>query len=400
MAGAFRLARHGPLPRQAAPLNPPQLMPHSAPAPQRIPFVTVTNWVRAARRCGIDIEAIFRAEGLTPAELHPSTASIERHTMQRVMQRCIADTRRLGTGQHFPIALGETFAFEYLADVETFIATSATLRDAARALAWIPPLVNPDLRFALSEHGEQARITLRFALDDTPLDATWPFTEAAFTTIIKISRTLLGEQGTVERVSLRHARHADSTTCETHFQVPIAHDAHIDALWFDRALLDRPLGGAFPALHEMAAQRVVEQVAQHQVRSQLASDEPPASHPLVAQIETACQAKPRLLGLGLPALADELGLQVRTLQRRLKDAGETHSALLDRLRFRLARQCLGDPTLSIEDTSERLGFSDRRSFTQAFTRWSGHTPSAWRRQHPEAPAITRRQNEDKAPPSV
>ncbi|WP_290870429.1 AraC family transcriptional regulator [Aquabacterium sp.] len=356
-------------------------MPHNAP--QLIPFVTVTNWVRAARRCGIDIEAIFRAEGLTPAQLHPSTAAIPRATLQRVMQRCVDDTRRQGAGQHFPIALGETFAFEYLADVETFIATSATLRDAARALAWIPPLVNPYLRFDLSEHGHQARITLSFALDDAPLDATWPFTEAAFTTIIKFSRTLLGEEGAVGQVSLRHARHAASATCEAHFQVPIAHDAPIDALWFDRALLDRPLGGALPALHEMAAQRVVEQVAQHQVRSLLASDETPASHPLVAQIESACLAKPRLLGLGLPALADELGLHVRTLQRRLKDAGETHSALLDRLRFRLARQWLADPTRSIEDTSERLGFSDRRSFTQAFTRWSGHTPTAWRRLHHE-----------------
>jgi AraC-like DNA-binding protein len=354
-------------------------MPQSS---QLIPFVTVTNWVRAARRCGIDIEAIFRAEGLEAAQLHPSTATIERQVMQRVMERCVQETRRVGSGQHFPIALGETFAFEYLADVETFISTSATLRDAAQALAWIPPLVNPFLRFTLTEHGSQARITLHYELDDAPLDATWPFTEAAFTTVIKFARTLLGEHATLGHVSLRHAHHDATALCEAHFDVPIEHDADIDALWFDRTLLDRPLRGAFPALHEMAAQRVVEQVAQSQVRT-LLSNEGESRHPLVAQIEAAFLAKPRLMGLGLPALAEELGLHSRTLQRRLKDAGDSHSAIQDRVRFRLARQWLAEAGLSIDTISERLGFSDRRSFTQAFTRWAGLTPSAWRREPPD-----------------
>jgi len=103
----------------------------------------VTNWVRAARLCGIDIEAIFREEGIDTQLLHPETATLDRAALQRLMHRCVAETRRAGSPQHFPLVLGESFAFEYLSDVETFITTSATLRDAtprwSGSLPWSTP---------------------------------------------------------------------------------------------------------------------------------------------------------------------------------------------------------------------------------------------------------------------
>ncbi|MCH8178687.1 MAG: AraC family transcriptional regulator ligand-binding domain-containing protein [Proteobacteria bacterium] len=359
-------------------MNAPGLMPASPDdAPSRIPFVTVTNWVRAARLCGIDIEAIFRQEGIDTRDLHPETSTIARDAMQRIMQHCIEATRRSGTAHHFPLVLGETFAFEYLSDVETFITTSATLRDATRALEWIPPLINPFMRFSLAEHGHEARIALRFEVPDNRPEAGWAFTEGVFTTVIKFSRMLLGGRPLIGRVTMRHPAHADAGKVTEHFQAPIAWGAEVDALWFDRALLDQPLGGAFPVLHEQAAQRVVQKVAE---RHQPLPADSASSHPLAQQIEQAFLDKPRLLGLGIEALAEELGLHPRTLQRRLKDAGDSHSAIQARVRFRLARQWLQDPTQAIEDISERLGFTDRRSFTLAFTRWSGQTPSRFRRR--------------------
>jgi len=160
----------------------------ASPVEHPIPFVTVTNWVRAARLCGININEIFAQEGIDTATLHPETSVIGRETMQRVMHRCVDETRRVGSPQHFPIALGDTFAFDYMSDVETFITTSATLRDATRALQWIPPLINPYMSFALAEHGSEARIAIHFAVPDDTTDTTWPFTEGVIATTIKISR--------------------------------------------------------------------------------------------------------------------------------------------------------------------------------------------------------------------
>lgn len=364
-------------------MSTPPPVPHEQPP--RLPFVTVTNWVRAARLCGIDIEAIFHREGIDTRELHPETATIARDAMERIMHHCVEATRLAGSPRHFPLVLGETFAFEYLSDVETFITTSATLRDAARALEWIPPLINPLMRFSLAEHGHEARIGLRFELPDSRTEnpeSAAPFTEGVFTTVIKFSRMLLGGSPLIGRVTMRHAAHAEADQVAEHFQVPITWGAELDALWFDRALLDHPLGGAFPVLHEQAAERVEQKVALRRHPPVDTTEAHEGSHrgqPLAQQIEQAFLDKPRLLGLGLEALAEELSLHARTLQRRLKDVGDSHSAIQARVRYRLAQQWLQDPALDIEDISERLGFTDRRSFTLAFTRWSGQTPSRFRR---------------------
>lgn len=347
-----------------------------APEPA-IPFVTVTNWVRAATQCGIDLAGMFRDEGIDVGSLHPETATIQREAMQRIMQRCVDQTRQQANGLHFPIVLGESFAFEYLSDIETFITTSATLRDATKSLEWIPPLVNPFMGFSLAEHGNQARLVLQYNHPDATPDSTWHFTEAVFTTTIKFSRLLLGPEGLTGKVTLRHSRHANSDTVERFYQNPVEYDAQVDALWFDRAMLDRPLRGAFPVLNQLAAQRVAQQLAQRTEPHATPNDS--HSAPLINQITQLFLSRPVMLGLGLDGLADALGIHARTLQRRLKDQGDSHSAIQDRVRYQLAQQWLRNDALSIEDISEQLGFSDRRSFTQAFTRWSGQTPSQFRR---------------------
>lgn len=357
--------------------------PTALPIDQPIPFVTVTNWVRAARLCGIDIEAIFRLEGIDTSSLHPETSTVSRDTMQRLMLRCVDETRLAGSPHHFPLVLGETFAFEYMSDVETFITTSATLRDAARALEWIPPLINPYMKFSLGEHGNEARIAIHFEIPDETFERTWAFTEGVITTTIKFSRMLLGGDPMIGRITMRHPRHANADKVEAAYQVPVEWNAAVDGLWFDRALLDQPLRGAFPVLHEQAAQRLAQKVAQRASDSQHATGE--ISHhgkTLIKQIERVFNDKPRLMGLGLDALAEELGVHARTLQRRLKEVNDSHSAIQGRVRFRLAQQWLANEAMAIEDISDRLGFSDRRSFTQAFTRWSGVTPSQYRRQRP------------------
>jgi AraC-like DNA-binding protein len=100
------------------------------------------------------------------------------------------------------------------------------------------------------------------------------------------------------------------------------------------------------------------------------------------QLTQAFMKQPELLGLGIGALAKRLCTSRRTLQRRLGEEGMTFSAVEASVRARLAEQLLAEPKLSIEQVSERLGFTDRRSFTQAFTRWFGLPPSQMRRLLP------------------
>lgn len=76
----------------------------------------------------------------------------------------------------------------------------------------------------------------------------------------------------------------------------------------------------------------------------------------------------------IEAVAARLGASGRTLQRRLKDEGQTFQDVLARTRGELADHYLGSTALSSAEISFLLGFEDPNSFFRAFHAWTGTTP--------------------------
>ena len=83
-------------------------------------------------------------------------------------------------------------------------------------------------------------------------------------------------------------------------------------------------------------------------------------------------------------VAGDLGYSRQTLYRRLKAEGVTFEELLDGLRRRLAIKFVRDQGLPVKEAAWRLGFSDPAAFSRAFKRWTGSSPSAYRRRGTEA----------------
>ncbi|MFT3774382.1 MAG: AraC family transcriptional regulator [Minicystis sp.] len=77
--------------------------------------------------------------------------------------------------------------------------------------------------------------------------------------------------------------------------------------------------------------------------------------------------------------AARLGMSARTLKRRLADEGTSFSAVLDEERRARALLLLRSPQLSIEAVADGVGYSDVANFTRAFRRWTGTTPTSYRR---------------------
>jgi AraC-like DNA-binding protein len=74
-----------------------------------------------------------------------------------------------------------------------------------------------------------------------------------------------------------------------------------------------------------------------------------------------------------------LHLSPRTLKRRLADEGAQFSSLLDEARRERALLLLRSLDLSVEAVADALGYSDVANFTRAFRRWTGTTPTGYRR---------------------
>lgn len=83
----------------------------------------------------------------------------------------------------------------------------------------------------------------------------------------------------------------------------------------------------------------------------------------------------------LEAAAAALHMTPRTLIRRLEADGTSFQAIKDGLRRDIAIRRLQVGTASIEAIAQDVGFSSAASFHKAFHRWTGATPSAYRRRH-------------------
>ncbi len=329
---------------------------------QTVPSIVLPSWVKAATRCGFNLKPVLQQHGIELDLMHIEHSVVPLGTLDRVLESCIERSPE----QHFPFVIGETFAFEYLPDLETFLTTSASLRDAARVLEWVPALINPLVVARIEEEDALARLVLEAPVDSALRARPW-HAEMFFASILKFVRMLLGDDIRLGALTFRHAPPSYAWRYEEFFRLPVHFSQARDALVFDRELLDQPLEGDYPGLHQQAATLVEQRVARLTRREQL--------H---VRLTRALHSDPRLLRGGVQEVARAFAMGPRTLQRRLRREHTSFAELLDSVRHQRALELLARSDMDLESISEALGFSDRRSFTRAFRRWTGMTPSRMR----------------------
>lgn len=104
----------------------------------------------------------------------------------------------------------------------------------------------------------------------------------------------------------------------------------------------------------------------------------PAGGGITARV-MACLAEHQGRNPGLAGVARQLGASERSLSRYLAGERTSYRQLLDRTRYRLARELLSHSAVPVADIATRLGYSDPANFNRAFRRWSGRSPGAFRR---------------------
>jgi AraC-like DNA-binding protein len=82
----------------------------------------------------------------------------------------------------------------------------------------------------------------------------------------------------------------------------------------------------------------------------------------------------------MTAVAKRLGCTSRTVARHLRAEGTHFQQLLDEARTSVARHLLAYTDLSVEAIASEVGYCEASAFIAAFRRWTGGTPSAYRKQ--------------------
>jgi len=137
---------------------------------------------------------------------------------------------------------------------------------------------------------------------------------------------------------------------------------------FDASVLDRTCPNANPITAQICQQLC-----------DLVMAERPGEADLVRKIRTACLNSSKRFPTA-DEIAEQLGLSLRTLHRRLAKDGLSYQSVLDDMRRSIAIEFLENTHLLIDQVAERVGFSDATSFRKAFRKWTGHSPTDYRRE--------------------
>ena len=88
-------------------------------------------------------------------------------------------------------------------------------------------------------------------------------------------------------------------------------------------------------------------------------------------------------------VAETLGLSARTLSQRLAEENTSYDEVVDRLRRSLALQYIKEPSISLAQIAWLLGYEGPASFSHAFARWAGKSPSEARHERSQSARAAR-----------
>jgi AraC-like DNA-binding protein len=335
-----------------------------------IPMVGLPSWMRAAATCGFSVDAAFLEAGIHLDVNQPNGAVVSAETLLRAIAVCVARS----TTHYFPLVLGEAYVFDRFPQVEAFLATSPSMRQAIEAFPWIRAMQLPWLWVTLEETESEAALVVSLDAELARCPEADYVIEIVVAACRKFAKSMLGQSlkaiaRPMYAVQFQQARPENAAQYQDFFPCQVQFGAPRNALVFHKEMLDMPLEGALPAVHGQARLAIVQQIEASQPRFASTS-----------AVRMVLESRPELLQGGLDQVAEVLGVHARTLQRRLQAEGFRFADLQAQAKYARARQMLTKKAISMETISAELGFSDRRAFTYAFKRWAGVSPSTYRAQ--------------------
>lgn len=198
-------------------------------------------------------------------------------------------------------------------------------------------------------------------------DATrWSIFDYALLAAVRGSRMLFGREFMPLEIRMQRQRPINHAKLERVFRCVPVYGCEDNVLIVDLATLDKPL--SYANLEVVRA-------------SEDAMDRYSSNWGERSLIDLLGAVLKELLPSGEPRqedVAQRLDMTLRTLQRRLGEAGTCYRDVLNDTRHELALTYLRSEQYSVGEIAFLLGFSEVSAFTRAFRRWTGTSPREWR----------------------
>jgi AraC-like DNA-binding protein len=305
---------------------------------------------------GVDPAAIFAAAQLDPGLLEDPENFISYQSLGRIVGR-VAEV--LGR-QHLGLMVGEINGLAQIGPVAEFAAHAPNVGAALKDFVEHMPMFDRGGMVSLVSDKDTA--TFSFLIVEPDVPAAEIIREGSVAIMVHVLRDLCGAGWEPDRVLFPHRARGSLQPYQKYFRAPVHFNASMAGCIFAARWLDQPVAKADPALRASLRQK--------------------APSPTDGSFGDLVRREIQLTmpaGLAEAEVARKLDLDCSTLRRRLAREGESFRAIVQEIRYRLARQMIRESELTLAEIAAVLGFGELSVFSRAFRRWSGKTPSEWRR---------------------
>ena len=320
---------------------------------------SLNGYPELAAALGLDARAILRRHGLSLKALADPEAPIS-----MIAVRDILETSAKAAGvEDFGVRLASNRRLSNLGPISLVMREEPTARQALDTLCRYLRLLNASLLTRVEDQGDTVTIREQFLIGRP--GSTSQSMQLAVGVMFRMLSELLGPGWTARRALFVHRAPADLRAHRALFGSTISFDAPFNGIVCARRDLERALPDTDPG-RALFAKRYLEQ--------QLVRNRP----------DTSDQVR-RLIAALLPGgrctaerLAQHLGVDRRTIHRRLQAEGTSFAILLRTVRGELAVRQLRDSDAPITEVADLLGFADASSLAHWFRGQFGSSISQWR----------------------
>lgn len=268
---------------------------------------------------------------------------------------------------HITLRLAEATQPRMLGSIGFLISTSETLGQALHILEDYLPILFQGAQLELHQDGQDMQLQLLFEAESVEQNVV----EYFLACLLNWPRWLTGRQIPVSAVEMAFPQPESLTTYRQFFAAEVSFKAERHCIHLPASYLTLPCVDANREMHQL-----------HKEFADSLLSKTGEKKALTAQIRSLIRQQLLTQGEAIrrEQIAQQLGLSLRTLQRKLGELETNFQTLYDQTRQELCLQLIQRGQLSFGEIAFQLGFSNQSAFQKAFKRWMGMAPSQYRQQ--------------------
>lgn len=338
--------------------------------PELIRSAALTDYADVARRAGLDPYRQLSAVGLDRACLYDPDLKIPSVAVRRLLERSAAQS---GVDD-FGLRMAERRGLSNLGPIGLIVREQPTVRKALEAMGHYMRLHNESLSLRIDDAGDEVIIGVDL---HGQRGGARQANELAVAVVFRMLKLFLGARWTPTFVSFVHAGPHKTAAHDRFFDAKVEFGRDFTGIGCAARDIDATIASADPVMARYA-RRYLDDIAG------------PARRTLEDQMR-------ELICVLLPAgrasaerVARHLGMNRRTLDRRLARDGRTFLGVVNTVRAELCARYLDSGERTLTAVADLLGFSGLSAFSRWYREQFGHSASQMR-SPPAARELSRSQ---------